>query len=49
MNAVQQWLDAHPNVRVALLTVYYLAIILTLLLMYGEGNFSTPEFIYQEF
>ncbi len=29
--------------------LYYLAIILTLVLMYGRGDFSTPPFVYQEF
>jgi len=32
-----------------LLTLYYLAIIAGLVLMYGKGNFSTPHFIYQGF
>lgn len=29
--------------------VYYLAILLGLLLIYGRGDFSTPHFIYQGF
>ena len=32
-----------------LLTLYYLAIIAGLVLMYGKGDFSTPKFIYQGF
>ncbi len=32
-----------------LLTLYYLAIIVGLVLMYGKGDFSTPKFIYQGF
>jgi hypothetical protein len=40
---------ARPWVRGILLTLYYLAIILGLILMYGKGDFSTPEFIYQGF
>ena len=32
-----------------LLTLYYLAIIAGLVLMYGKGDFSTPRFIYQGF
>jgi len=40
---------AHPWVRGILLTLYYLAIILGLILMYGKGDFSTPKFIYQGF
>ncbi len=42
-------LYAKPGIRVALLTVYYLAIIAGLILMYGKGDFSTPKFIYQGF
>jgi hypothetical protein len=34
-------------VRVALLTIYYFAIIVGLVLMYGKGNFEPAEFIYQ--
>ncbi len=29
--------------------LYYLAIVLALILMYGRGDFSTPPFVYQEF
>jgi hypothetical protein len=47
--AAKQWLEAHPRARTALLVCYYLAIIGTLLVMYGRGNFETPEFVYQEF
>ncbi len=39
----------NPSVRVIALTLYYLAIILALIVMYGRGNFSTPPFIYQGF
>ena len=47
--AVKSWLDARPRARLALLTLYYLAVIVALLAMYGRGNFETPEFVYQEF
>jgi len=40
---------ARPWVRGILLLLYYLAIILGLILMYGKGDFSTPKFIYQGF
>ena len=40
---------ASPKGRGLLLTVYYLAIIVGLILMYGKGDFSTPKFIYQGF
>jgi hypothetical protein len=39
----------HPFLKRAALVLYYLAIILTLVLMYGRGDFSTPPFVYQEF
>lgn len=39
----------NPGVRVFILTLYYLAIILGLIVMYGRGDFSTPPFIYQGF
>ena len=42
-------LCANPWVRQTALTLYYLAIILGLLVLYGEGDFSTPPFIYQGF
>lgn len=40
---------SHPTARFLILTLYYLAIILGLILMYGRGNFTTPNFIYQGF
>jgi hypothetical protein len=40
---------AHPKLKRVALVLYYLAIILTLVLMYGRGDFSTPPFVYQEF
>ena len=39
----------NPWVRGILLTLYYLAILVGLILMYGKGDFSTPPFIYQGF
>ena len=38
-----------PGIRIALLTIYYLAIIAGLIVMYGKGDYSTPSFIYQGF
>ncbi len=38
-----------PRTRVVLLTLYYLAIIAGLIVMYGRGNFTTPKFVYQGF
>lgn len=42
-------LFVNPGLRLFLLTLYYLAIILGLILMYGRGDFSTPPYIYQGF
>jgi hypothetical protein len=43
------WLQNHPAVHHVLLILYYFAIILALILMYGRGDFSTPPFVYQGF
>ena len=37
----------NPHVRTIALTLFYLAILLALIALYGRGNFSTPPFIYQ--
>jgi len=42
-------LATRPSVRILALTLYYLAILLGLILLYGRGDFSTPTFIYQGF
>jgi D-Ala-teichoic acid biosynthesis protein len=53
--AAQRWARSlgaaatRPGVRLAVQTIYYLAVLLGLLLIYGKGNFSTPPFIYQGF
>lgn len=39
----------NPRLRVAALTLYYLAIIAGLIMLYGRGDFSTPPFVYQGF
>ena len=39
----------HPWVRFVALTVYYLGILVALVALYGQGDFSTPPFIYQNF
>jgi hypothetical protein len=43
------WAQAHPNLWRLLLLLYYLAVIATLIVMYGRGDFSTPPFVYQAF
>jgi hypothetical protein len=40
---------AQPWVRFAALTIYYLGILVALVALYGQGDFSTPPFIYQNF
>jgi hypothetical protein len=46
---LKAWLEAHPKSRLALQTLYYLAIIAALIALYGRGDFSTPAFVYQDF
>jgi hypothetical protein len=40
---------ARPRVRFVTLTIYYLGILVALVALYGQGDFSTPPFIYQNF
>jgi D-Ala-teichoic acid biosynthesis protein len=40
---------ARPWVRFVTLTIYYLGILVALVALYGQGDFSTPPFIYQNF
>ena len=49
MEFIDRWLAAHPRMRLAALTIYYLAIIGALILLYGRGDFTTPPFVYQDF
>jgi hypothetical protein len=39
----------NPWVKGVLMTLYYLAIIIALILMYGKGNFTFHPFVYQAF
>jgi len=43
------WMKGQPSLRYILLALYYLAILMTLIIMYGRGDFSTPPFVYQGF
>jgi len=43
------WLERHRAVHRSLLILYYLAVILVLIAMYGRGDFHTPPFVYQNF
>lgn len=42
-------LSANQWVRAIALTLYYLAILIGLIVLYGRGDFSTPSFVYQNF
>jgi len=48
MRSIMAFYTSSPG-HTILLTLYYLAIITGLVLMYGKGDFSTPRFIYQGF
>ena len=43
------WMKRQPSPSYVLLALYYLAILTTLIIMYGRGDFSTPPFVYQGF
>ena len=43
------WLDRHSTLHHVLLILYYFAVIVALIEMYGRGDFSTPPFVYQGF
>jgi hypothetical protein len=40
---------AKPWVRFVALTIYYLGILVALVALHGQGDFSTPPFVYQNF
>lgn len=42
-------ISSRPIVHLILLAFYYLAIIAGLVLLYGEGDFTNPPFVYQDF
>jgi hypothetical protein len=42
-------LAANPWLRALALTLYYLAILAGLVLLYGKRHFVTPPFVYQGF
>jgi hypothetical protein len=43
------WLERHPALDRVVLILYYFAIIVMVILMYGRGDFHTPPFVYQGF
>jgi hypothetical protein len=42
-------LFTNPIVKVTALTIFSLAILLALIIMYGKGDFSVHPFVYQGF
>ena len=49
MTRFNTWIEAHPKAHTAALALYYFAIIAGLIALYGRGDFSTPDFVYQGF
>jgi len=43
------WMNGESRRDRVLLVLYYLAVVVALILMYGRGDFSTPAFVYQGF
>ena len=43
----ERW--SRPWIRFVALTIYYLSILAGLVALYGQGDFSTPPFVYQNF
>jgi hypothetical protein len=43
------WFERNSTLYRVLLILYYLAILVALIAMYGRGDFSTPPFVYQGF
>lgn len=37
------------RIKRIVLVLYYFAILISLILMYGKGDFSAPSFVYQNF
>jgi hypothetical protein len=46
---IAAWLAGNGWVRAVALTVYYLAILVALVILYGLRNFTNPPFVYQGF
>jgi len=38
-----------PALRIVLLAVFYLAVFVSLVVLYGPGDYPTPRFVYQDF
>jgi hypothetical protein len=43
------WMNGESRLDRVLLLLYYFAVVVALILMYGRGDFSTPSFVYQGF
>ena len=48
MGKIRKFLT-NPIIKTIALTIWFLAIVFALVVMYGKGNFATPSFIYQAF
>jgi hypothetical protein len=46
---MKNWLGGESRFSRLVLVLYYFAILVTLIAMYGRGDFSTPPFVYQGF
>jgi hypothetical protein len=44
-----KWTEGKSRRDRVLLVLYYFAIVVALIVMYGRGDFSTPPFLYQAF
>ena len=44
-----KWTEGELRLDRVLLILYYTAIVIALIVMYGRGDFSTPPFLYQAF
>jgi hypothetical protein len=43
------WMNGESRRDRVFLVLYYFAVAVALILMYGRGDFSTPPFVYQGF
>jgi hypothetical protein len=43
------WFARHATLHRVLLILYYVAVILALIAIYGRSDFKTPPFVYQGF
>jgi len=46
---MMNWTQGQSRLDRVLLVLYYFAIVVVLIVMYGRGDFSTSPFVYQGF